>query len=356
MKLGRRSVFFLFSSLISTALAHDPGLSSAAVRVTGETITTRVTLVHSDIERLVVIDVDHDGKVSAEEFKFVRGQLEAIAPHVFSLAVNGQPISPKASTVELDAADGIVFSSSYLVRGTHLTISSELLPSLPRGHRQYFTVCDEQNRPLTETMLDSTNHRLELQLAASPQSAVLSSFSRFLILGINHIVTGYDHLAFLLGLLLVGGGFRAALKIVTAFTLAHSITLALATFNLIRLSPGIVEPLIAASIVYVGVENIFHRSLGKRWLLAFGFGLIHGCGFATVLKEAGIGADDAGVALPSLSFNLGVELGQIAIAVLVLPLIWKLKQTPTFAFRYAPACSALIVLAGSYWLIERVLA
>jgi len=121
------------------------------------------------------------------------------------------------------------------------------------------------------------------------------------------------------------------------------------------LPPSIVEPLIAVSIVYVGLENIFRREVKKRWLLTFGFGLIHGFGFATVLRELGIGSQGVSAVVPIFSFNLGVEIGQITIAALVLPLIWKLQQKPDFALRYAPACSLLVVLAGGWWLIERTL-
>ena len=168
-------------------------------------------------------------------------------------------------------------------------------------------------------------------------------------------MTGYDHLVFLIGLLIVGASLTEAAKIITSFTLAHSLTLALSTLDVVNLSPAIVEPLIAASIVYVGIENILRRQVKRRWLLTFAFGLAHGFGFASALKELEIARNASRAAVPLLSFNLGVELGQIAIAAAMLPLIWKLKQRPVFIKRYAPACSLLIALAGGYWLIERTL-
>ena len=97
------------------------------------------------------------------------------------------------------------------------------------------------------------------------------------------------------------------------------------------------------------------RDLDRRWRLAFAFGLIHGCGFASVLRELGIGANGSGILMPLLSFNLGVELGQITLAAVVLPVIWQLRQRPAFEPRYVPACSVLIALAGGYWLAERIL-
>ena len=129
----------------------------------------------------------------------------------------------------------------------------------------------------------------------------------------------------------------------------------MATLNLVQISSSIVEPLIAASIVYVGVENLFRGGEPRgRWLLTFAFGLIHGFGFASVLRELGVGANGSSIAIPLISFNLGVELGQIAIAALVLPLIWKLRTQPVFLYRWVPACSTLVAALGTFWFVQRV--
>jgi hypothetical protein len=131
--------------------------------------------------------------------------------------------------------------------------------------------------------------------------------------------------------------------------------LAAATFNLAQIPSRIVEPLIAASIVFVGIENLLRSGVPKaRQSVAFGFGLIHGFGFASVLREMGIGAGTGGVALPLLSFNVGVELGQVMVAAVALPIIWKLRANPVFMVRWVPACSAVVVLLGSFWFVERV--
>jgi hydrogenase/urease accessory protein HupE len=177
-------------------------------------------------------------------------------------------------------------------------------------------------------------------------------FWGFLLIGVEHILLGFDHLAFLFALLIAGGTLREAVKIITSFTVAHSITLALATLELMAIPASVVEPLIAASIIYVGIENILRHKIERRWLLTFAFGLVHGFGFASALRELGVGAGVNAVA-PLLSFNLGVEVGQIAVAALVLPVIWKLRRHPRFVVRYVPACSILVALAGGYWLIER---
>jgi hydrogenase/urease accessory protein HupE len=183
----------------------------------------------------------------------------------------------------------------------------------------------------------------------------VSSFTNFLCLGVKHILTGYDHLLFLFGLLLVTRGFFSSLGIITSFTIAHSITLAVATLHLVQIPSRIVEPLIAASIVFVGAENLLRGDIPKaRRIVPFGFGLIHGFGFASALREAGIGPGTGGIVLPLFSFNLGVEVGQIMVAALALPIIWKLRETPMFITRWAPACSAAVVLLGSFWFVQRV--
>ena len=150
-------------------------------------------------------------------------------------------------------------------------------------------------------------------------------------------------------------GFFSSLGIITSFTIAHSITLAVATLHLVQIPSRIVEPLIAASIVFVGIENLLRGDIPKaRRLVPFGFGLIHGFGFASALREAGIGSGTGGIVLPLFSFNLGVELGQIMVAAIALPIIWKLRENPMFIARWAPACSAAVVLLGSFWFVERV--
>jgi hypothetical protein len=175
-------------------------------------------------------------------------------------------------------------------------------------------------------------------------------------MGVEHILTGYDHLIFLFGLLIAMSQFRATLLMITCFTLAHSATLALAAFDLVRVPAHIVEPLIAVTIIYVGVENLLRRgSATGRWKLTLIFGLVHGLGFATDLREKVAGIVGKEIVLPLISFNLGVELGQMAVAVLVVPLVWGLRSQRVLVRSLVPACSTLVVVAGAWWLVERTL-
>ena len=171
-------------------------------------------------------------------------------------------------------------------------------------------------------------------------------------LGVEHILTGYDHLLFLLGLILVGGTLRQLLVVVTAFTVAHSITLALAALGVVAPSPAVVEPAIALSIAYVGVENWFVKDAARRWLLTFPFGLVHGFGFAGALAEISLPRSELPLAL--VSFNLGVEAGQVAILALVLPLLLVLRRRPWFAPVGVRVLSSAIACAGVAWFVQRV--
>ncbi len=182
------------------------------------------------------------------------------------------------------------------------------------------------------------------------------TFWAFLRLGIAHIWTGYDHLLFLFGLLIVCRRLKSIVAIVTCFTLAHSITLALATLDIVEIPGRVVEPIIAASIVFVGVENILRRGAEPkgRWAVTFLFGLVHGFGFASVLRDLGLGAHGRSLAWPLFTFNLGVEVGQITIAALVLPVVWQLRKNETFVRRGVPLLSGVVALAGLYWFVERI--
>lgn len=171
-----------------------------------------------------------------------------------------------------------------------------------------------------------------------------------MIVGISHIFLGYDHVAFLLGLLFVAR-VVPLLKLITAFTVAHTLTLALATLEIVSLPPRLVESAIAASIVYVGVMNLRRgEPYMHRWPITFIFGLVHGFGFASVLRELGLPA--AGLVRSLLAFNVGVELGQLAIAAVGWPILrWTIQQKHGPALRQA--ICVILAAFGLAWLIDR---
>jgi len=195
---------------------------------------------------------------------------------------------------------------------------------------------------------DAREAQVTVAPTADPSSRGAGSF---FLLGIQHILTGYDHLLFLLALLLRGGNVWSLLKIITAFTIAHSITLALAAFDVVVLPGRLVEATIALSIAYVAAEDLFMRGAAShRWAVSFVFGLVHGFGFSSVLRELGLPRE--GLIWSLLSFNLGVETGQ-AIAVLVaFPVLVWLHRTRWEA-RTIKALSAVVLLIGLGLFVDR---
>jgi len=345
---------------LQQATAHDPGLSSLTIRSRPNGLETALILAVRDAAQLVELDADRDGIVTQPEFARGRSQLEAVVAAQLTVAPDGKLARPEFIRSRLDENDNVeVHLDFHTAVVSTLEIQSKLIASLPNGHRQYLQVQDFTGKTITEELLSAAADRATAQIT-TPNASVavretISSFADFLGLGVKHILTGYDHLLFLLGLLVVARGFASSLKIITGFTIAHSFTLALATFGLAQIPSRIVEPLIAASIVYVGVENLLRGDNPRaRQLLTFGFSFIHGFGFASALREAGIGSRAGGIMLPLLSFNIGVELGQIMVAAAALPIIWKLRANPVFVARWTPACSAAVILLGSFWFIERV--
>lgn len=185
----------------------------------------------------------------------------------------------------------------------------------------------------------------------SKRTSVWEYVVEFTILGVEHIFIGYDHIMFLLALIAVGGRLLNLIKIVSSFTVAHSITLVLAALEIVSLPGKWVEAGIALSIAYVALENFWLKRVELRWIITFFFGLVHGFGFANVLRELGL--PTKGLVASLLAFNIGVELGQICIVAVVFPLIlWLSRQS--FQRRAVRAVSALILLFGLGWFVERV--
>ncbi|MCL2453647.1 MAG: HupE/UreJ family protein, partial [Alphaproteobacteria bacterium] len=190
----------------------------------------------------------------------------------------------------------------------------------------------------------------------------------YIVQGAHHIWIGYDHILFLLSLLLpavltrtknewlpvdgLGGAFWSTAKIVTAFTLAHSVTLSIAAFGIIELPSRFTESAIAASVIVAAVNNIYPVFTRRLWLVAFGFGLIHGFGFASVLSEFGLPPDRKIAVL--VSFNIGVELGQLTIVAAVLPVLFLARNRLAYTRLVMPVGSVVISVIAFIWLLQRV--
>lgn len=339
--------------------AHPPGLSSVELQIGAEQLIAKITFALQDIEAFTPMDSDLDAEVSDAEREAAKPAVARLLAEQFIVTADSQPLSPEFPSIisydDQNNAHVELHFASQAAKQLHL--QSKLLSLLPEGHQQFVTVKNAAGQSLMEKMLGRANDQLQINLVeTNPQVADSSTFIGFLKLGVEHIVTGYDHLLFLFALLAVTHSFWPAIKIITFFTIAHSITLALASLNLIELPSSFVEPFIAATIVYVAVENIIRgdHPKGRQWL-TFSFGLIHGFGFASVLKELDIASGDSGILVPLLSFNLGIESGQIAVAAAILPIIWQLNNRVKVANVFLRGCSVIVALIGAYWFLERTI-
>ena len=336
------------------ALAHDPMTSWAVARLHEDRVELEVDMSAESAWALL------GGPATSEpDAGLTLPRLKELAPSLYRVSSGGRALAPVSAEVELRDADGVGFMLVYArAAGGPLRFDAEFLGKLSPDHRTALTLKDASDKVLRTDVLTSAAASVEDAgggSASTPVAGGSSPFFGFLKLGVEHILTGYDHLLFLLGLLVACRRFSTAAKIVTCFTVAHSLTLALAALDVVSLPGRVVEPLIAASVVFVGVENILRRDEPRlRRALTFALGLVHGFGFAGALREAGLGSGGASLLVPLLSFNLGVELGQVAVAGLLLPLLWKLRDLPAFEKHGTKVLSAAVALAGAYWFVTRV--
>lgn len=232
---------------------------------------------------------------------------------------------------------------------TALHLHGQIFPYDPR-HKTFVNIYqDEKLR--RQGILDKD--LLDLDYRLGSRQSIGAVIRQFIFEGTHHIFIGPDHILFIVGLLLLGGSLKQLLKIVTAFTIAHSITLALATLNIVNPPARIIEPTIALSIVFVGVHSLTSKGArDPRLLFAFCFGFIHGFGFANALREMALPRYALGWSL--FSFNVGVEIGQMCIVLAVSPLLALLRRrSDLVARRVVLVGSLFVILAGTFWFVQR---
>jgi hydrogenase/urease accessory protein HupE len=282
--------------------------------------------------------------------------IELLLPRLV-VAADGRRLAPQVSP-QVDVLrdrQSLRLHISYPIAGPPGTIdvTAALFPYDP-FHRTflnlYETVADTD--VLTQAILDRGRDHFEY--FTGTRQGALAAAERFVSTGTRHILIGPDHLIFLVGLLLLGGTRRQFALIVTAFTLAHSLTLSLAALNLVRPPTRLIEPAIALSIVYVGADNLLMRG-GRdvRVWIASAFGLMHGFGYASALRGLSLPARALGWSL--VSFNVGVEIGQLLVVVVVASALAALRsRSDILARRLAFAGSVVVMAAGTFWFIQRV--
>jgi hydrogenase/urease accessory protein HupE len=361
-----RALLFVLLVLVGTpAWAHDERFSSSKVEIRPNQVDWTVDVGTAGLEKVV--------NLPAGELKITEAELQEAKPDIVAyllenlkIEINGNPVEPEPGELEpvYDAWMGtgqkyisyarqhFRFPSASPIKRVQLT--SSIFLTLTRNHHSALTVTWGGAQKLF-----SRYGPFELDLTrSSVNPTFVSTFTEFLLWGMWHIFIGYDHIAFLLALLLAAQRLRDMVRVVTSFTVAHSITLLLAALDVIRIPGTITESMIAASIVYVAAENYFIVQGRHRWMITFAFGLVHGLGFSSVLRDRL--QDLQSIWLPVVSFNLGVEVGQITILLLVLPVLTLIRRAPTETARARRQCwlvrigSLPILLLGAFWLVDRV--
>ncbi|HEY7518134.1 MAG TPA: HupE/UreJ family protein [Methylomirabilota bacterium] len=333
-------------TLAAAVAAHEGGSNGyAAIAVQRDTIRYSLTLWPAALPAPVASQImrAREGDAGSRDalIGFVRDKV--------ALTAHGQRCQPGAA-VDLPpnpATDSLTLIVNFACTGAihTLTIRDDLFDVFGADYHTLARI-DLPHRT-AQFAFSPEAREATLTLERAPAGDVLG----FVRLGVEHILDGWDHLLFLLVLLLRGGHWLSLAKIITAFTLAHSVTLALAALDVIVLPDRLVEAIIALSIAVVAAENLFLRPVVvRRWLVSFAFGLVHGFGFSSVLRELGLPTQ--GLLLSLFGFNAGVELGQAAVVAVALPLLALVRKT-RWERRVIWSSSAAILLVGVFLFVDR---
>lgn len=358
----------LVSLATARADAHAIGLSTGEYTAKSGNLTVKLAFARGEVASVLPnLDENRDGHVTAFEVDTAKKDLETKVLGRLRVTQGGAACAPVLLGAALTEQDGLTIDGRFdcAAKDEPIDVDVQLLDDLSHGHRHVARAIGATTR---DEVLYKGHSSLSVAPAAgasgeggasapTPASAPAepshaSSAWSFFKMGIEHILTGYDHLVFLFGLVLLRARLKELLAVVTAFTIAHSITLAVAVLGVFTPSPRFVEPAIALSIAYVGVENFFVKDASKRWRITFPFGLIHGFGFAGALQEIALPRAQVPTAL--VTFNLGVEAGQLFAMSLVLPMVMLIRQKDWFEPRGVRVLSGAVALAGGVWFVMRV--
>jgi len=367
-------------ALTNTAYAHKPSDSYLALKVEKQFVQGRWDIALRDLDYAIGLDSDDNGELTWDEVRTKHKDIAAYALARLTIA-NSIAAGEPACRVELgeqmleqhsDGTYAVIFFKAFCADYSSLKLHYQLLFDIDPQHKGLLKLSNLAGQVSTAIFSPETA-RQEFSLS---QIGWWQQFSDYVKHGMFHIWIGYDHILFLLCLLLpavllltpslvplkrshnwvAATSFKSAgmevFKIVTAFTVAHSITLSLASLQVLNLPTVLVESAIALSVILAALNNIFPVIQGKRWLLAFVFGLIHGFGFASVLADLGL--PQSALALALVGFNVGVELGQLAIVAVFLPLAYLTRKTWMYQKLIFNGGSIAIVLLAAIWLCERV--
>jgi hydrogenase/urease accessory protein HupE len=345
----RALLCFLLLSLLRAA-AHDEPTSYVDFVPAPDGLTVRLAASATDFAHYLPA-MDAATLLRPDALKVQQPALHALVQQ--RLRLQGLTLDPVSAEPVPDKSDLLlVFHAVWAAEPATLPVECRLFPYDPR-HRTFVTVRRDGTVESTAIFHDSAAAAV---VSLGRPQGILSAMRQFIAEGIHHIFIGPDHILFVIGLLLLGGGVRRLLKIITAFTLAHSITLGLATFQIFTPPAAVIEPVIALSIVFVGIHAILPgERRDPRLIFAFLFGLIHGFGFAFALSELNLPRAALGWSL--LAFNGGVEAGQACIVLAVAPVLAIVRQySQRLSERVVTACAACVIMAGTFWFVERIMA
>jgi hypothetical protein len=357
--------------LLSAAAAHAHIASNGflAAQVDGRTVSGSYELAVRDVELAIGVDANRDGRVTWGELRAAEPQITRYLAQHLTLAVQGNACDLTFQPMQInDRVDGnyawLPFTARCPSAISQLTIRYNVMDGIDPSHRGLLTLT--AGSVVQTAVLDGKSAQAAFEVF-SPSK--WRAFVEYLQAGVWHILSGIDHLLFLLSLLLPAVLFRRdgrwepvaqarpalinILKVVTAFTLAHSITLTLAALDVVRLPSRLTESVIAASIIVAALNNIFPVVTDSRARIAFAFGLLHGFGFASVLSDMGLPHGARVVSL--LAFNLGIETGQLAVVLAVMPIIYGIRAGSFYRRGVMPWGSAAIALIATVWLVQRAI-
>ena len=351
-----------------TAHAHKPSDSYLTLHSDGHTLSGQWDIALRDLEYAVGLDADGDGAITWGELKAKQAEVDAYALARLALRADGSEcrLEPVEHLVDdhSDGAYAVLRFAAQCPAETFKTVAVEysLFFDLDPTHRGLLRI--ERGGDTTTGILSPERPRLEVSAEGRSK---LRQFADYVREGVWHIWIGFDHILFLLSLLLpsvfvfenrawlpahrFGEAFWDVFKVATSFTVAHSITLSLAALSVIMLPSRLVESAIALSVVVAALNNVWPLVRRGRWLVAFGFGLIHGFGFASVLADLGLPREVLLLAL--VGFNVGVELGQLAIISVFLPAAYAMRASWAYRRVVFAGGSAAIAVIAAVWLVER---
>lgn len=355
-------ILMLYSGL---AFSHKSSDSYFNIDASQPTSHLKLEVAIQDLSPVLNFDENDDGKITWREVKSIQHELTAYVFSRINIFSNDERCKLQPENLEIARhSDGAYVVFKALLSCNVTKIQYDLLFDIDQHHRGLFSFKSSENS-FAQVFSPDNN----VLLVENSMNDTSQNFMSFLTEGVWHIWIGYDHVLFLISLLIPTvlvrrkqqwQGVESAtvalteiVKVVSAFTIAHSITLCLVIFGLISLSVSIAESIIAFSVIVAALLNVIPQLNIRRWLLGFGFGLIHGFGFASVLSELSIESDSLFISL--LGFNLGVELGQLAIILVLFPVAFYIRSSWFYKKMVLQVGSYIIAMFGFVWFIERII-